>query len=99
MVAQVSTSSGAGLDEVLFRFMPVLMPLVVVLTVAIAAMRLSGRPWAALWPRILAMAGGGLNVFGELTPAYPITPWSLSLAFAAPMLIGAVVVLCSSLAG
>ena len=92
-VAQVSKVSGAGLDEVLFRFMPVLMPLAVVVSVAMAAVRLSGRPWTGPVAAILTMAGGDLNVFGKLTPGFPIAPLSPSLALAAPALVAIVVVL------
>ena len=92
-VAQVSNVSGAGLDEVLFVFLPVLMPLVVVLTVAIAAVRLSGRVWSGPVAAILAMAGGDFNVFGMRSPGYPVSVLSPSLTFGAPLLIATVTVL------
>jgi hypothetical protein len=92
-VAQVSNVSGAELDEVLFRFMPVLMPLVVLVAVAVAAVRLSGRPWTGPVAAVLAIAGGDFNAWGRLTPGYPIAPLSPSLALAAPMLIALIVVL------
>jgi hypothetical protein len=92
-VAQVSRASGTELDEVLFRFMPVLMPLVVLVSVAIAAVRLSGRSWTGPLAAWLAIAGGDLNVWGFRSPGYPIAPLSPTLALAAPMLITIVVVL------
>ena len=92
-VAQVSVVSGAGLDEVLMRFMPALMPLAVVLAVATAAVRLSGRPWTGLVAAILTMAGGDLNAFDKATPGYPIAPLSPSLALSVPVLIAIVVLL------
>ncbi|HEX7745989.1 MAG TPA: hypothetical protein VF462_12085 [Micromonosporaceae bacterium] len=92
-VAQVSGASGAGLDEVLFRFMPALMPVVVVLAVATAAVRLTNRPWAGPVAGALAMAGGDLNVLGKPAVALPIAPLSPSLGLAAPMMVGIVSVL------
>ena len=93
-VAQVSVASGAPLDEVLFRFMPVLMPIVVVTAIAVAAVRLSGRAWTGPLAAALALIGGDINVFGT-PPAFagPIAPLSPSLALAIPMLVGAVLVL------
>jgi hypothetical protein len=55
-IAQVSVASGAGLDEVLMRFTPALIPLVVTFTIAAAAIRLSGRAWT----------GPGLTQVAEL---------------------------------
>lgn len=92
-VAQVATVSGTGLDEVLFRFMPALMPLTIVLVVAIAAVRLTGRPWTGPVAAVLTMAGGEVNVFGLLTPAYPVSALSPSLAPSVPLLIAIVVLL------
>jgi hypothetical protein len=92
-VAQVATVSGAGLDEVLFRFMPALMPLTIVLVVAIAAVRLTGRPWTGPVAAVLAMAGSELNLFGLLRPGYPMSPLSPSLAPSVPLLIAIVLLL------
>jgi hypothetical protein len=92
-VAQVSVASGAGLDGVLFRFMPVLMPVVVVLSIATAAVRLTDRYWAGPVAGVLALVGGDLNVFGKLSPGSTIAPLSPSLALAAPMLVGIVTVI------
>jgi hypothetical protein len=92
-VAQVSGASGVGLDEVLFRFMPALMPIVVVLAIATAAVRLTGRPWTGPVAGALAVAGGDLNVFGKAAVGLPLTPLSPSLGLAAPMVVGIVSVL------
>jgi len=92
-IAQVSIVSGTGLDEVLMRFMPAVIPLAVALSVGTAAVRLSGRAWAGPVAAVLALAGGDLNVFGEITPGYPVAPLSPSLGLGAPMVVGLVVVL------
>ena len=92
-VAQVSNVSGAGLDEVLFVFLPLFIPLMAVILVATAAVRLSGRVWTGPVAAILMMAGGDLNVFGKLSPGYPISVLSPSLTFGAPLLIATVIVL------
>jgi hypothetical protein len=92
-IAQVAVVSGTGLDEVLMRFTPALMPLVVSFAVATAALRLTGRPWLGVLAAGLCLAGGDLNVFGKLTPGYPLTPLSPSLALSVPALMGIVVVL------
>lgn len=92
-VAQVSVASGAPLDEVLFRFMPVLMPIVVVFTIAAVAVRLTGRAWAGPVAGVLAFAGGDLNAFGIPAGASPVAPLSPSLGLAIPMLVAAIAVL------
>ncbi|MBB5873297.1 hypothetical protein F4553_006731 [Allocatelliglobosispora scoriae] len=92
-VAQVSQTSTAGLDEVLFRFMPALMPVVVVLSVAIAAVRLTGHAWAGPAAGAIALIGGDLNVVGAISAGFPLTPLSPSLGLGAPMLVGAVLVM------
>ena len=96
-VAQVSRVSGAALEETLFRFLPVIIPMAVVLAVGTAAVRLSARAWAGPVAAGLTMATVGLNVFGRYTSDYFFNPLfhprSPSLAFAAPILVGLVVVL------
>lgn len=92
-IAQVSVVSGTELDEVLVRFTPALMPLVVTFAVATAAIRLSGRLWTGPLAALLALAGSDVNVFGKASPGYPLTPLSPSLALAVPALVGVVVVL------
>ena len=92
-IAQVSVTSGTGLEEILFRFMPVVMPVVVVLAIATAAVRLTGAAWTGPVAALLAVAGGDLNVFGRLSGGSPLAPLSPSLALAIPMLVGIVLVL------
>ena len=48
-IAQTSTVSGLGLDEVIMRFMPAVVPVLVVLAAAAAGLRLSGSPSSG-WP-------------------------------------------------
>jgi hypothetical protein len=92
-VAQLGTISGAGLDEIIFRFLPSLMPLTIVLVVAIAAVRLSGRTWTGPVAALLTMAGSELNLIGMFTPGYPMAPLSPSLAPSVPLMIAIVVLL------
>ncbi|TDO50870.1 4-amino-4-deoxy-L-arabinose transferase-like glycosyltransferase [Kribbella sp. VKM Ac-2527] len=92
-VAQLATVSGAGLDEVIFRFLPALMPLTIVLVVAAAAVRLTGRAWAGPVAALLTMAGSELNLLGMYTPAFPVSPISPSLAPSIPLMIAIVVLL------
>ncbi|TWD81089.1 4-amino-4-deoxy-L-arabinose transferase-like glycosyltransferase [Kribbella amoyensis] len=92
-IAQVATVSGTGLDEVLFRFMPALMPLAIVLVVAIAAVRITGKPWTGPVAALLCIAGSELNLFGMSTLGYPMSPLSPSLAPSVPLLIAIVILL------
>lgn len=92
-VGQVSTISGAGLDDIMLRFMPALMPLALVLVVAIAAVRISGRAWTGPVAALLTIAGAEVNVFGIDSAAYPVLAFSPSLAPSILLLIGIVVLL------
>lgn len=92
-IAQVSVVSGTGLDEVLLRFTPAFMPLLMVFVIAAAAIRLSGRAWTGPLAAVLTMAGVDLNVFGRAAPDPSIIPNSPSLALSAPPLIALVVVI------
>ncbi|MEP6462758.1 MAG: hypothetical protein ABJC62_04940 [Frankiaceae bacterium] len=95
-IAQVSVASGAPLDEVLLRFTPALMPLLVAFVVAAAALRLTGRAWAGPLAALLTLAGGDLNVFGKASPddySHAVDALSPSLGLAAPSLIAVVVVI------
>lgn len=97
-VAHVSASSGTALDEVLLRFMPALMPVLVVLAVALTAVRLSGRAWTGPVAALLTMAGGNADVLGAsvdaaVVSAVPIAPLSPSLALAIPALVVLVVLI------
>lgn len=92
-VANVSVVSGVELDETLFRFMPTVLPLAVVLIVATAAMRLSGRAWSGPVAAVLALAGGDLNVAGSSPFRAALSPLSPSLGLSVPILVALVVVL------
>lgn len=92
-IAQTARVSGLGLDEVLVRFMPAVMPSIVVVATAVAALRLSGRPIAGALAASLCMVGGMLNVFGKDSPGFPVEPVSPTLALGAPTLLALVVVL------
>ncbi|WP_433305003.1 hypothetical protein ACQP2F_16900 [Actinoplanes sp. CA-030573] len=92
-VAQISVASGIPLDEVLFRFMAVLMPIVVVFAIATAAVRLTGRAWAGPVSALLAFVGGDLNVLGKISNGTPVAPLSPSLGLAIPMVVAAAAVL------
>ena len=95
-VAQISVASGVELDQVLFRFMAVLMPPVVLLAIAAAAVRLTGRFWTGPVAVALTVIGGDLSILGKLTSGTAITPLSPSLGLSIPMLVGIVVVLALS---
>jgi hypothetical protein len=69
------------------------MPLTIVLVVAIAAVRLTGRPWTGPVAAVLAMAGSELDLFGTPRPGYPMAPLSPSLAPSVPLLIAIVLLL------
>ena len=92
-IAQTAVVSGTGLEEVIMRFMPALMPVVVSLVAATAALRLSGRAITGAIAAALTMVGGHLNVFGKYSPGYPVEPMSPTLALGAPTLVALVVVL------
>jgi len=92
-MAQLSVASGTGLDEVLMRFMPAVMPLAVAGVVAAAAVLLSGQAWTGPLAAALTMAGGDLSPYGKASPGYPVAPFSPSLGLATPLLVAAVVVI------
>jgi len=92
-LAQVSATSGVELDAVLTRVMPALMPVAVVLAVAVAGLRLSGKAWVGGVAAVLTMVGGRFNPFGIPDPAFPVSPYSPTLALGAPTLLLLVTVL------
>lgn len=92
-IGQVGVTSGAGLDEVLMRFMPVLMIIVLPLSVAVVAVRLTGAAWTGPVAALLTMGTGSANFFGlglDHSPAVAISP---TLAPSIPMLMAAVALL------
>ncbi|NMM21952.1 MAG: hypothetical protein HHJ11_00345 [Phycicoccus sp.] len=92
-VANLSVVSGVELDEMLFRFMPVFLPLAVALIVGTAALRLTGRAWTGPLAATLTLAAGDLNVFGVPSITGALAPLSPSLGLSVPMLVAIVVVL------
>ncbi len=92
-LAQVTASSGVELDAVLTRIMPALMPMAVVLAVAITALRVSRRAWVGVLAAVLTMIGGRFNPASLRDFAFPLTPYSPTLALGAPMLLLLVTVL------
>jgi hypothetical protein len=92
-VAQIGVASHDALDATLFRFMPVVVPIAVVLAMAVAAVRLTGRLWTGPVAAMLALIGGDLVPIGIQSPSSPIDPLSPSLGLAMPMMIGVVLVL------
>ncbi|WP_035905832.1 hypothetical protein [Knoellia subterranea] len=92
-LAHVTATSGAGLDLVLLRVMPALMPLTVVVCVAVAALRLSRSSKVALLASGLAMVASGGNPFGYASFGLPLNPDSPTLALGVPTLLALVVLL------
>lgn len=92
-VANLSVVSGVELDQTLFRFMPVVLPLAVALIVATAAVRVTGKAWTGPVAALLTLAGGDLSIFGQPTTNNPLNPLSPSLGLSVPMLVALVVVL------
>ncbi|MFW5469400.1 hypothetical protein ACOCJ4_05070 [Knoellia sp. CPCC 206435] len=92
-LAHVTATSGVGLDLVLLRFMPALMPLTVVLCVMVAALRLSGSAKVALLATGLAMIASGANPFGVASAGLPLNPDSPTLALGVPTLLALVLLL------
>ena len=92
-IAQVGVTSGASLDGVLLRFMPVVIPIVIVFTIAVAALRLTGRAWAGIAAAFLVLTPGMMNFLGVSTTRYPMTPLSPTLGLSAPILVVLVVLL------
>jgi len=92
-VASLSVVAGVELDQTLFRFIPTLLPVVVALIVATAAVRLTGKAWTGPVAAVLTFAGGDLNVFGQPTSNRPLDPFSPSLSISVPILVALVVVL------
>lgn len=91
-MAQIS-ASGVATDAVVVRFVPPLITVALVCTVAIAAVRLSGRAWAGPVAALVTVATGELGVIEGVVPGIPIAHLSPSLGFANLVLVGLLVVL------
>lgn len=91
-MAQISTV-GIETDAVTLRFAPALLSVAVVSAIAIAAVRLSGRPWTGPVAALLAVAAGDVDIVGGVTAGTLVNHLSPSLGFSALVLIALVVVL------
>lgn len=91
-VAQVATASGTGLDEVLLRFQSAITPFAVA-SAGAAAVRLTGRARTGPVAALLTLSGGDLNVFGRVTPGFPIAPPSPGDGLSAVLVIALVLLL------
>lgn len=92
-MAQVAATSGAGVDEMVLRFEPLLFPVVVAVTVAVVAHRLTTVVWAGPLAAFLTFALGGANPLGAIDGLAPLTPLSPSVAPSVGMLLGLVLVI------
>jgi len=92
-IAHVANTSGAGLDVVLLRFVPALMPVTVVLCVMVAGLRLAGSARVALLATALTMVGSGANPIAAPGGNLPLNPDSPTLALGVPTLMALVVLL------
>lgn len=92
-LAHVTATSGAGLDLVLLRVMPALMPLTVAVCVMVAALRLSGSAKVALLATGIAMGASNANPLALATAGLPLTPDSPTLALGVPTLLALVLLL------
>ena len=82
-VAQVSAVSGAGVDEIILRFMPALMPLALVLAVWAVTMRLINSSGFGVLAALLTTALGSASFMAQTSQGLPTTPASPTLAMGA----------------
>lgn len=92
-IAQVTASSGVPLDNVLMRFLPAIMPIVAVISVAALALRLTQSSAIALGAVALASFGGQTNPFRIDGPHVLISPESPTLGMGIPTLMALIAVL------
>ncbi|YAL83644.1 hypothetical protein ACMYYO_02230 [Dermacoccaceae bacterium W4C1] len=85
--AHLSSASGLELDQVLYRLLPVLTPLLVAGGVAAVALRWTGRAGVAAAAPVLLAIGGRANVFGRLDPSGPTNWVSPTLNLSVPLLL------------
>lgn len=91
--AQVATLSGAPLDEVLFRVLPSILPVIVAVGVAMSAVRLSGRPAAGAAAALLTMLVSNATPWALLGASLPLKPDSPTLGMSIPALLALVTVI------
>lgn len=93
-IAQVSASSGVGIDEVMLRIMPGLFVVILPLVVGVAAVRLTRVAWAGpIAAFVFVVAGRPTPVAGGGTGFTWQTPLSPTVAPSAGMLVVLVVVI------
>ena len=93
-IAHVTATSGVGLDHVLMRVLPAIMPLLAVGCFVVLGLRLGGPKVAAI-TAVLSMAGGQGQPWGLVGGALPITPLSPTLGLGIPTLVALVLVLAT----
>ncbi|WP_145230740.1 hypothetical protein [Rudaeicoccus suwonensis] len=92
-IAHVTATSNVGLDQVLMRFMPAILPIVAVVTIGMLGLRLSGSPVVALVGVIGSTVFASGNPFAIPTMALPLTPLSPTLGMGIPTLMALLSVL------
>ncbi|AKU17813.1 hypothetical protein [Luteipulveratus mongoliensis] len=92
-MAQVTASSGLGLDQVDLRLLPTIVPVLTVASTAALALRLSGKPWVATLAAGIVMIGGKANPWAIPGNHLPFTPDSPTLGLSVPVLLSLVAVL------
>lgn len=92
-IAQVTASSGVSLNEVLVRFLPAIMPVAFVLSVAVVALRLSRKPSVGVLATVIAVMACQGNPFSKPGAGLPLTPESPTLGLGAPTLLALLLVL------
>lgn len=94
-VAQVSQAGQVPLDSVLLRYMPVFIAVVVVVTIAAVAVRVSGNPWAGPVAAFVAVAVGEPDLLAGVRRAALVNPLSPSLGFSILVSLTLIAVLAS----
>ncbi|GAA3686743.1 hypothetical protein FB459_1044 [Yimella lutea] len=94
-MAHVTATSGVPLDHVLMRFLPAIMPIVAVASIAVLGLRLSGSPGVGALSAAFSMLVGSGQPWGLLGLQLPITPLSPTLGLGIPTLVAMVLVLAT----
>lgn len=92
-VAQIGQASGVELDAILYRVVPVVVPLALVALVAVAATRISGRPWAGPLAALLATTAGVVSVVRRPVPLELLHHLSPSLGVASVVVVALITLL------
>lgn len=94
-IAHVTATSGVGIDQVLIRFLPALMPVLAVTCICVLGLRLSHSAVVALVTAALGLLGGQGQPWGIQSTSLPITPLSPTLGLGIPTLVALVLVLAT----